>query len=236
MTGTPVPCASKPSGLDTGNESTKVFGDSAGPSSSLAPGPGMGAEGEKLKEDAATVERVSRTGGVEHVAGNVAVVPLHVVTNMRISVNDLFHDYPAWRVALREYADSPWKIVALRDVCQRVAGWIRHQDPGSERRGPRGGSGWGTKATLAEAANQTLARTNKDLLRRLELVRGDAEDAGKEVRRLRSEREEMLGDLATLRRDVHAGRSSSARIRDLDAELGELLTDRNRLRARLDDS
>lgn len=73
-------------------------------------------------------------------------------------------------------------------------------------------------------------------MRRLELVRDDAEDAGKEIRRLRGEREQMLCDLTALRRTVDAGRSSGARVRDLDAEVSELRTDRNRLRARLDDS
>lgn len=216
------------------NRVTEVAGDIAAQNSSLAPA--SRTEDERLKVDVATVERVSRNGGVEHVDGRVTVVPLHVVTNMRISVSDLFRDYPGWRVPLAEYVNTPWKIVALRDACQRVAGWIRNQDPNSERRGPRGGSGWRTKATLAESANRTLTRTNNDLVRRLGAARADADDAAKESRRLREEQGRMLSEISALRRGLASARSSCEDDRAKAAENVDLRAERDRLRGRLEDS
>lgn len=110
----------------TGGTSTMI-GDLAASSSQAAPASSVN---ERLNADVAVVERVSRNGGgVERVGGRLVVMPLHVVTNMRVLISDIFRDYPAYRVALPEYTSCSSRIVALRDICQRVAGWVWQEDP-----------------------------------------------------------------------------------------------------------
>lgn len=128
------------------------------------------------------------------------MIPIHVVINDRVCVGDILRDYPTWSTLLAMCVDTPWKFVALRDICQRVAGWVRDQDPLRERRGPRGGGGWRKKATLAESANKTFSETSKSLFRRLERARSDAGNAHEGIRRFREERDQLLRDLASLGR------------------------------------
>lgn len=77
----------------------------------------------------AVVGRVSRNRGVERIDGRFTVIPLHIVTNMRDSVSRMLRDYPGWKFPLAGYVETFWKIVDLRDTCQRVAGWVRNQNP-----------------------------------------------------------------------------------------------------------
>lgn len=84
---------------------------------------------ESLKKDLAMMECVSGNGELEWVNGQSFLIPLNVLTNMRVSVGDVFCDYPGWRIPLSDYFHIPWKIVAFRDVFQGVAAWVRNQDP-----------------------------------------------------------------------------------------------------------
>lgn len=89
----------------------------------------------------ALVERVSRSGDLEWAKDRSLVVPLHVVTDIRVFKDDVFRYYLGKTVPLAGYVNTPWRIVALRDVWQRVPGWVRDQDYTRERRVPRGGGG-----------------------------------------------------------------------------------------------
>lgn len=110
-----------------------------------------------------------------------------------------------------------------------MVGWIRHQEPNSERRGPRGASGWWIKATLPENTNRTLISANRDLMRRLDIARNDTAGGQGEVGSIRGERERMFSDFFTLRRDADAARGFEGRLRSLDTEEGSLCAGRDRL-------
>lgn len=110
----------------------EMVGEIAGNSSQAGP---SRSDDAKLKEGAAVVARVSCNGVVERVDGQCVVTPLHVATNMRVSMRDILLDFPGWRIPLAGYVHSPWKIVALREVCQRLARWAHQKDPNQERRG-----------------------------------------------------------------------------------------------------
>lgn len=218
----------------TEDTTTEVVGELVAGNASQA-GPSSSTAGQ-CKEETAVVERVSRSGGVDQVDGQAVIIPLHMVTNVRVCVGDVLRDYPDWSVPLTGYLDTPWKVVALRDVCQRVAGWVRDQDPSTERRGPRGGGGWRTKATMAMNANGTLREANQELTRRLDHARRDADNAHNEVRRLRDERSRMHGDIVDLRRNLDDARASGGRTQVLKDELESLRGEHDRLRSRLDES
>lgn len=211
---------------------TEVVGEIAGSSSQVQP---PRSDEVRLNEDIAMVERVSHNGGVERVDCRCIVTPLHVVTNMRISVSDLFRDYPGWKIPLSEYVATPWKIVALRDVCQRVAGWVRSQDP-NRHRSARGGGGCRTKASQLEKVNRALGDTNVDLTRRLEQANSDVRKAHDDLRHRNMERTRMLVDIADLRRDLSNLRASGGKVEMLTAEINALRSERDRLQARLDES
>lgn len=69
--------------------------------SSSQAGPSRSAE-DRLREDAAIVERISSSAGVERVEGRLVVTPLHVVFNLRVMTGDILRDYPACRMTLHE--------------------------------------------------------------------------------------------------------------------------------------
>lgn len=94
----------------------------------------------QFKDYIALIERVSHNGGLDWVDARGVFIPLNVVTNMRVTVGDVQRDYLSYRTPLFQYVDTPCKIVALGDICQRVAGLVRSQDLIREQRGPRG---WG---------------------------------------------------------------------------------------------
>lgn len=95
---------------------------------------------------------------------------------MRVGISGIFRDYPSWRKDLSEYIDSPWNVVALRDVYQRVAGWVRSQEL-NRHRSPLGGSGWSTKANQLEKSHKTQGETNAILVRRFDKTRSDVNQA-----------------------------------------------------------
>lgn len=83
------------------------------------------------------------------------------------------------------YIDTTRKIVALRDVCQRVAGWEENKDPVREDRGPHGGGGWRTKGTLSENANRTMNEANRDLVLQMTQIMRTARSVAFERRKAR---------------------------------------------------
>lgn len=130
----------------------------------------------------------------------------------------MLRDYPGWSTPLAMYVETPCKVVALRDVFQRVGGWARYQDLLRERRRPRGGGGWLTKATLAEIATKTLSETNKSLVRRLESARSGHENAHEGFRRFQEERIHLFGDVASLSRALADAHASCRRTQSLEKE------------------
>lgn len=135
-----------------------------------------------------------------------------------------------------DYANSPWKIVALLDLCQRVAGRIRNQDPARVRRGPRGGSWWRTKATPAENTNESLSKAYQDLMNRMKVERAEADGADKEVRRFRGERAQMVSNIAAIRNELDGALILNERDRGLNVEVVGLREERDHLRDLLDES
>lgn len=146
-------------------------------------------------------------------------------------MGDVLQDYPVWRVPLAAYVDTPRKVVALRDISQRVAGWARDQDPVRERRGPRGGGDWRTKAVLAENANNSLAEENKELLRLLCSAQDNDDKTYDSINRLHHDRGQMINDIADIRCELSAARAESKRDKSLRREVIDLRSERDHLRA-----
>lgn len=123
-----------PSALDG---DTEITGELAGGSTSqLGPSDTTGKRG---KEDISLVEKVFRSGCLGRNDNRGAGIPPSVVTNVRICIGDVLHDYPGLPVPLAGYIGTLWKFEALRDLCQRASRWARDQDPPLELRGPRSG-------------------------------------------------------------------------------------------------
>lgn len=64
---------------------------------------------------------------------------------------------------------------------------------------------------FAESANKTLISANKDLTRRLEDTRNDAEHTSDVLRISRDERGRMLDDIAKFRRNLNEARAAIGR-------------------------
>lgn len=87
-----------------------------------------------------------------------------------------------------------------------------------------------------ENVNWSLLDTNKDHLKCLGRARDGADQAEKEVRRLRAEREGMVCHISVLRRELDVAHESNGQLRVLDAETSNLRFEHDRLRVRLDSS
>lgn len=165
-------------------------------------------------------ERIPRNGGIKRVDGHLTVRNLHVVTNVRILTSDILCEYPTWWVALHVCVRSPWRLVAIREISQHVAGWVRR--PNSERRGPHSGSGWRTKANNAENVIRLLVETDKGLLTHLDAGCNEVAVILSDNLCLLDERRLVLDDLTKLRRDLDEACLERGRNPIQESELAEI--------------